>query len=72
MKGQHERATIISAPAGFGKTTLTLQWLEQTSLCPAWLSLEKDDSDPDRFLRYFVAAIRRCTPEFGKSISVLL
>jgi LuxR family maltose regulon positive regulatory protein len=48
--------TIISAPAGFGKTTLLAEWIAQTSLPVAWLSLDNGDNDPYRFLDYLIAA----------------
>jgi LuxR family transcriptional regulator, maltose regulon positive regulatory protein len=59
--------TLICAPAGYGKTTLVCTWLtrkaagqgeQATSLPSAWLSLDKDDSNLNRFLRYFIAALR--------------
>jgi LuxR family transcriptional regulator, maltose regulon positive regulatory protein len=48
--------TLISAPAGFGKTTLLATWFDELArLMPAaWLSLDEDDSDPDRFARYLL------------------
>jgi LuxR family maltose regulon positive regulatory protein len=45
-EGLNKRVTLISAPAGFGKTTLALQWLDQSQHLAAWLSLGKNDSDP--------------------------
>ena len=59
--------TLVSAPAGFGKTTLVCTWLERMaagqgekaiSLPSAWLSLDENDNDLDLFLRYFIAALR--------------
>ncbi|CAG1013830.1 serine/threonine-protein kinase PknK [Anaerolineales bacterium] len=49
--------TVISAPAGFGKTTLLAEWIAQTSLPVAWLSLDNGDNDPYRFLSYLVSAL---------------
>ena len=49
--------TLISAPAGSGKTTLALAWAASQSARVAWLSLDADDNDPIRFLRGFVAAL---------------
>ncbi|MFN8497172.1 MAG: LuxR C-terminal-related transcriptional regulator [Anaerolineae bacterium] len=60
--------TLISAPAGFGKTTLARQWLEHLSrrkgkpIGCAWLSLDRHDSDPSWFLAYVVAALRTLAP----------
>ena len=49
--------TLISAPAGFGKTTLLAEWIARTSLPVAWLSLDPADNDPERFLLYFAEAL---------------
>lgn len=49
--------TIISAPAGFGKTTLLAEWIAHTSLPIAWLSLDNGDNDPYRFLSYLISAL---------------
>lgn len=51
--------TVISAPAGSGKTTLALSWVNSQSTPVAWLSLDADDNDPIRFVRGFIAALRR-------------
>ena len=52
------KLTVISAPAGFGKTTLIAQWLD-TARCPsAWLSLDESDQEETRFLAYVIAALR--------------
>jgi LuxR family maltose regulon positive regulatory protein len=66
------RVTLISAPAGYGKTTLVLQWLDQRRMPAAWFAVDETDSDPDRFLSYVVAAVRTVVPEFGSDIERLL
>ncbi len=43
-----QRLTLISAPAGFGKTTLLSEWIPQSDHCVAWLSLDTNDNDPAR------------------------
>ncbi len=48
---------LVSAPAGFGKTTLLAEWAAQANLIVAWLSLDNEDNDPYRFLRYVIAAL---------------
>ena len=54
--------TLVSAPAGYGKSTLVAQWLESSSLSGVWLSLDDDNNDPRSFLAYLVAAVRRHAP----------
>jgi len=71
-EGRKRRVTLISAPAGYGKTTLVVQWLEQVTGHAAWLSLEKSDSDPERFLKYVIASIRTVFPKFGLKTESLL
>jgi len=51
------RLTLVSAPAGFGKTMLLTEWASDCGV--AWLSLDEEDNDPVRFLTYLVAAIKR-------------
>jgi LuxR family maltose regulon positive regulatory protein len=48
---------LVSAPAGFGKTTLLAEWAAQADLPVAWLSLDEGDNDPNRLLRYVIAAL---------------
>jgi len=57
--------TIISAPAGFGKTTLLAEWIAQTSLPLAWLSLDNGDNDPYRFLSYLIASLESIQEGIG-------
>jgi LuxR family maltose regulon positive regulatory protein len=63
--GLHRKLTLISAPAGFGKTTVVTNWLhsqEGDALSPfliGWLSLDEDDNDPVRFLTYLITALNR-------------
>lgn len=64
--------TFISASAGFGKTTLLLDWLESVSLPVAWMSLEESDDSPDVFTTYLVTAIRSIFPRALGSILGLL
>jgi LuxR family maltose regulon positive regulatory protein len=66
------RVTLVSAPAGYGKTTLVLQWLGQRRIPAAWFAVDEMDSDPDRFLGYAVAAVRTVAPDFGSDIVRLL
>ncbi|HZG68322.1 MAG TPA: LuxR C-terminal-related transcriptional regulator, partial [Herpetosiphonaceae bacterium] len=59
------RLTLISAPAGFGKTTVLSAWLEQTQVHHAWLALDAGDNDPVGFLQYVIAAIQTAHPGLG-------
>jgi ATP/maltotriose-dependent transcriptional regulator MalT len=59
--------TLISAPAGFGKTTLVAEWLADCPRPSIWLSLDDQDSDPARFLAYLTAALRQIEDEAGQA-----
>lgn len=50
--------TLVSAPAGYGKSTLLSEWVHQTSIPAAWLSLDAKDNDPVRFWAHFAAALQ--------------
>ena len=55
--------TLISAPAGYGKTTLAVQWLPRCPWKAAWICIDPADNDPERFLRYLVGAMRTVLPD---------
>jgi LuxR family maltose regulon positive regulatory protein len=57
--------TLISAPAGFGKTTLLSEWIATCGRPTAWVSLDHEDNDPTRFLIYLIAALRTILPTVG-------
>jgi len=63
--GHDGKLTLVSAPAGFGKTTLVAEWMGSCDLHAAWLSLDAGDNDPVRFLTYFVAALQTIEPDIG-------
>jgi LuxR family transcriptional regulator, maltose regulon positive regulatory protein len=67
--GLQARLLLLSAPAGFGKSTLLSDWLGQRSLLQrtAWLSLDEGDNDPVRFWRYLIGALQRIDPEIGRA-----
>ena len=67
-EGLHRKLTLVSAPAGFGKTTLLGGWLTALPRPTAWVSLDEGDSDPSRFLSYLVAALRTIAPNIGEGI----
>lgn len=60
--------TLISAPAGFGKTMLVSDWLWQSDLAATWLSLDDSDNDPTRFLAYCVAALQQVDQNIGQTV----
>src|SRR6266480_775715 len=64
--------TLVSAPAGFGKTTLLAQWLADSGMPVAWLSLEPGDNEPMRFLSYLIAALQTLDPHLGAVALTLL
>lgn len=62
------KLTLISAPAGFGKTTLISAWIAGCERSAAWLSLDEEDSDPLRFLTYLIAALQTIVPRIGEAV----
>jgi LuxR family maltose regulon positive regulatory protein len=69
-QGRGRALTLVSAPAGFGKSTLLSAWIDQRvrqdqKLRVAWLSLDEGDSDPSRFLLYLAAALHGVEPSCG-------
>jgi LuxR family transcriptional regulator, maltose regulon positive regulatory protein len=54
--------TLVSAPAGYGKTTLVSSWLRETGIPGAWLSLEESDNDPVSFLQYLLTTLHEIVP----------
>jgi LuxR family maltose regulon positive regulatory protein len=66
--GLHHKLTLISAPAGFGKTTLLSAWLAECARPAAWLSLDERENDAARFLAYLVAAVQTIAPNAGAEV----
>ena len=58
QNGIHGKLTLVSAPAGFGKTTLVCQWIDQQKVPVAWYSLDGDDNEPSVFYRYLLATLQ--------------
>ena len=72
-EGLASRLILISAPAGYGKTTLAAGWLAQLDgVGGAWLSLDEQDNDPVRFLTYFIAAGQAAVSGFGQSSRAMM
>ena len=67
-EGLHRKLTLISAPAGFGKTTLLSEWVADCERPAAWLSLDDGDNDPSRFLAYLVVALQTIAANFGEGL----
>ncbi|EFH81692.1 LuxR C-terminal-related transcriptional regulator [Ktedonobacter racemifer] len=71
------RLTVVSAPAGYGKTTLASAWATHRNTCQAspavaWLALDEGDNDPIRFWRYFITACQELYPGVGRTTLALL
>jgi len=66
--GRTPGVTLISAPAGFGKTTLVSEWVAGCERPAAWLSLDDGDNDPARFLTYLVAALQTIAQNIGAGV----
>ncbi len=64
---------LVAAPAGYGKTTLLTQWAQRSEHLIAWLALDDDDNDFERFFRYLLAAWEKVQPEVRSSpLGILL
>lgn len=72
VEGVHGPLTLVTAPAGFGKTTLVVSALSQCGMPAAWLSLDHADNLLERFLGYLLLTIQRSIPEIGKEAVELL
>jgi LuxR family maltose regulon positive regulatory protein len=66
--GLHRKLTLVSAPAGFGKTTLLSEWVGSCGRPVGWVSLDEGDNDPARFLAYFVVALQTIETDIGKGV----
>ena len=70
--GHHGKLTLVSAPAGFGKTTLVSAWRATSTHPVAWVALDEEDSNTVRFFTYFVAALRTIAPGLGEDVLKML
>lgn len=64
--------TLVTAPAGFGKTTLISEWLRLRRIRTAWLTLDEEDDIPARFVEYLITAVRGVDSRAGESARTLL
>jgi ATP/maltotriose-dependent transcriptional regulator MalT len=72
QQGVERALTLVSGPAGFGKTTALAQWFARSDLPVAWLSLEAEDNDPTRFLSYLIAALQTLDARLGTTALAML
>lgn len=70
---EKRKFTLVSAPAGYGKTTLLVDWIHTLgeNLHVVWISLDEGDNDPLRFLDYFISAFRSIDESVGQSSQIL-
>lgn len=69
----NRQVTLVSAPAGFGKTTCIAEWVNTSIHRPVtWLSLDPSDDDPGRFITYFIAALQQVDANLGQEIEGVL
>ena len=66
-RGANRKLTLISAPAGFGKTTLLSEWISDSEIPVAWISLDKGDNDPVQFIHYLVGALQSIDVTIGEA-----
>jgi LuxR family maltose regulon positive regulatory protein len=71
-QGFNSKLILISAAAGFGKTTVLSEWVQQAKLPVGWLSLDERDNDPARFWLYFVTALQQGIPHLGEATLAML
>ncbi len=70
--GLSRKLILISAPAGFGKTTIVCDWIDQHKIPAAWFSLDNGDNDPVDFLNYIISGIQSIYKSFGQGALKLL
>jgi len=66
------RLILVSAPAGFGKTTIVSEWIGQRDIQAAWLSLDENENDLIRFLIYFITALQQIDLTLGEDVISIL
>ena len=71
-QSKRNKLTLISAPPGYGKTTLASCWLAQQDQPVAWVSLDESDNDPVRFFSYLITALHQTNASIGKTCLEML
>ena len=72
VRGLRGPLTLVTAPAGFGKTTLVASGVNSTGMPIAWVSLDKNDNQAGRFLSYLIAAVQGADKEIGSEAAQLM
>ena len=67
-KNFNRKLTLVSAPAGYGKTYLLLNFFQEIDNDACWLTLSEEDNSPDSMLAYLLAAIREIFNDFGQEV----
>jgi len=70
--GLAKKVVLVSAPTGFGKTTLIRMWMANRDFSSAWVTLDEHDNDPVRFWTYVCSALRTIDPNLGKATLSML
>ena len=71
-RGINHKLTLISAPAGFGKTTLLSEWISHSEIPVAWISMDKGDGDSVKFIHYLIAAFQKFDANIGRTLLSIL
>jgi LuxR family maltose regulon positive regulatory protein len=71
-EGLRRKLTLVSAPAGFGKTSLVAAWRKESEIPLAWVSLDDEDNEPARFFDYVVGALQMVDEDLGDQSAELL
>ena len=70
--GLTKKVILVTAPTGFGKTTLVRMWIASRDFPSAWVTLDEHDNDPVRFWTYVCSALRTVDPSLGKATLSML
>jgi len=71
-EGLERKLTLVSAAAGYGKTTLVAEWLGSLTSPSTWLTLDEGDNDPLRFVSYLIAALKKVDDSIGLGAQTFL
>ncbi|MGD2158274.1 MAG: hypothetical protein PVG32_15460, partial [Anaerolineales bacterium] len=71
-EGVDGKLTLLSAPAGFGKTTLVSDWVRQSDVPTCWITLDESDNDIGRFLAYFIASLQSIDVNVDEQLLTLI